>query len=247
MAQNNVIIGIHAVHEALKDSLTLDQILIKKNANNEIIREIIYLARKQTVTVKTVPVEKINRITRKNHQGVIAFSSPVDFHNITNLVPSIFEKGAIPLFVILDQITDVRNFGAIVRSCECFGVNGIIIPQKGAAQIGEDAVKTSAGALYKVPISKVHSLPSCIDFLQQSGISVLSITEKSSTSLYTIDCSVPLALVFGAEDVGISSAILQKSDACVNIPMQGEISSLNVSVAAGIGLYEVLKQRPQIL
>ncbi len=227
--------------------MTLDQILIKKNANNEIIREIIYLARKQTVTIKTVPIEKINRITRKNHQGVIAFSSPIDFYDITNLVPSIFEKGAVPLFVILDQITDVRNFGAIVRSCECFGVNGIIIPQKGAAQIGEDAVKTSAGALYKVPISKVHSLMSCIDFLQQSGIHIISVTEKSSDLLYNVDCTLPLALVLGAENTGISSAILQKSDACAAIPMQGEISSLNVSVAAGIGLYEVLKQRLQTL
>src|SRR5690606_23849079 len=130
-------IGIHAVHEALKDAKALDQIFVKKNSDNELVREILFLARKQGVTVKTVPIEKINRITHKNHQGIIAFTSPVDFYDITEIIPSIFEKGEVPLLVILDQITDVRNFGAILRSCECFGVNAIIVPQKGAAQISE--------------------------------------------------------------------------------------------------------------
>lgn len=243
MKQNNLIIGIHAVYESLKDSKALDQIFVKKNSDNELIREILFLARKQGVTVKTVPIEKINRISQKNHQGIIAFASPVDFYDITEIVPSIFEKGEIPLLVILDQITDVRNFGAILRSCECFGVHAIIVPQRGAAQISEDAAKTSAGALYKVPISKVSSLISCVDFLKQSGIQVVGITEKSTMSLYDFDFTIPVAVVLGSEDVGIAPIILNKTDACLKIPMQGEISSLNVSVAAGISLYEVSKQR----
>ncbi|MFO7867698.1 MAG: 23S rRNA (guanosine(2251)-2'-O)-methyltransferase RlmB [Bacteroidales bacterium] len=239
----HLIIGIHAVHEALKDKENIDQILIKQQSDNEIIKEIIYLARKNNVTLKTVPIEKINKITRKNHQGVIAFGSPIEFSSIFNIIPTLYEEGKTPLILLLDEISDVRNFGAIIRSCECFGVDAVVIPQKGSAQINESAIKTSAGAIYKVPVCKVKSLISTIDFLKKSGLTIASITEKSTTKIYTTDFSNPTAIILGNEETGISQNILTESDICLQIPMSGHISSLNVSVAGGISLYEIHKQR----
>lgn len=240
--KNSLIIGPRAIFEALQNADKIDQILIKQNSDNEKIREIIYLARKQGVTVKTVPIEKIQRITHKNHQGIIAFASPIDFYDITQIIPDLFEKGLSPKIVILDHITDVRNFGAIVRSCECFGIHAVIIPQKGGTHINEDAVKTSAGALLKIPVCKVGSLVSCVTYLQESGIQIISISEKATQALHTVSIDGPFAVILGAEDTGIQNILLEKSDMCLSIPMYGEISSLNVSVAAGICLYELTKQ-----
>lgn len=243
--KDNLLFGIHSVHETLLEGKSIDQILIKKQSDHETIREIIFLARKAGVTVKSVPVEKLNKITRKNHQGVIAFTSPVDFANIEDIIPSVFEAGRVPLVVILDEVTDVRNFGAIVRSCECFGVDAVVIPQKGSAQINEDAVKTSSGALHKIPICKVKSLSYTLEFLKQSGLKITCVTEKFAKKTYEADLTTPLAIVLGSEDTGISQRLIDIADEGISIPMKGEISSLNVSVAAGITLYEINAQRSE--
>lgn len=238
-----MIYGIHAILEALQDCKPIDQILIKKQSDNEQIREIIYLAHKQNVTIKSVPIEKLNKITRKAHQGVIAFLSPIEFQDIEQIIPTLFEQGKNPFLVILDQVCDVRNFGAITRTCECMGVDAVIIPQKGAAQIGADAVKTSAGALLKIPICKVHSLKYAISYLQESGIQVFCVAEKFSANCYDADLTQPLALVMGAEEDGIENAIIEMANSCIKIPMKGEISSLNVSAATAMCIYEVCRQR----
>lgn len=243
MEQQDMIYGTHAILEALQDCKPIDQILIKKQSDNEQIREIIYLARKQNVTIKSVPIEKLNKITRKAHQGIIAFISPIEFQDIEQIVPALYEKGENPFLVILDQVCDVRNFGAITRTCECMGVHAIIIPQKGAAQIGADAVKTSAGALFKIPICKVHSLKGAINYLQESGIQVICAAEKFSENCYDADLTKPLALVFGAEEDGIENSIIEMANSCIKIPMTGEISSLNVSAATAMCVYEVCRQR----
>lgn len=238
-----MIYGTHAILEALQDCKPIDQILIKKQSDNEQIREIIYLARKQNVTIKSVPIEKLNKITRKTHQGIIAFMSPIEFQDLEQVVPTLFEKGENPFLVVLDQVCDVRNFGAITRTCECMGVHAIVIPQKGSAQIGADAVKTSAGALFKIPICKVHSLKGAISFLQESGIQVICAAEKFSENCYDKDFTQPVALIFGSEEYGIESSIIDMADGCVKIPMTGEISSLNVSAATAMCVYEVCRQR----
>lgn len=238
-----IIYGTHAILEALQDCKPIDQILIKKQSDNEQIREIIYLARKQNVTIKSVPIEKLNKITRKVHQGIIAFMSPIEFHDIEQIIPNLFEAGKNPFIVVLDQVCDVRNFGAITRTCECMGVDTIIIPQKGSAQIGADAVKTSAGALLKIPICKVHSLKGAIAYLQDSGIQVVCAAEKFSKNCFDTDLTQPLALVMGAEEDGIESSIVEMANACIKIPMKGEISSLNVAAATAICVYEVCRQR----
>ena len=243
MEKNNLIYGIHAVLETLREGKPIDQILIKKQSDNELIREIIYNARKQGVTVKSVPYEKIQRITQKNHQGVLAFLSPIEFADIHDIVPHIFEEGKVPLIVLLDSITDVRNFGAIARTCECLGVHAIVIPQKGAAQINADAVKTSAGALHKIPICKTKSLTHACNFLQDSGIQIIAASEKYSKMCKEINFTLPTALEMGAEEDGISKPILDLCDEHIGIPMFGNIGSLNVSVATGICLYEAVRQR----
>lgn len=243
MSEQSMIYGIHAVLEALKENQTIDQIFIKKNSDNELIREIIYLSRKNNVTVKSVPIEKIQRFTNKNHQGIVAFISPIEFYSLEQIIPTIYEKGETPLLVMLDNITDVRNLGAIVRSCECMGVHAVIVPLKGGAQISSDAVKTSAGAILKMPICKVKSTLHALNYCKESGIQVVSASEKHAVDCFNVDFKKPTLLVMGSEEDGISQALLDNSDSKITIPMIGEISSLNVSVATGICLYEVVRQR----
>lgn len=243
MAQQNLIYGTHAVLEALQEGKPIDQILIKKQSDNEMIREIIYQARKQNVTIKTVPIEKLQSITRKVHQGVIAFLSPIEFQSIEQIVPSIYERGEVPFIVILDKVCDVRNFGAIARTCECMGVHAIVVPQRGSAQIGADAVKTSAGALMKIPVCKVYSLKTAIQYLRESGLQVFCVAEKFSSSCDSVDLTQPLGLIFGSEEEGIEQSLIEMADTCVKIPMSGTISSLNVSAAAAMCIYEVCRQR----
>ena len=238
-----MIYGCHAILEALQECKPIDQILIKKQSDNEQIREIIYLARKQNVTIKSVPIEKLNKITRKAHQGIIAFMSPIEFQDLEQIVPTLFEQGKNPFIIILDQVCDVRNFGAITRTAECMGVHAIVIPQRGAAKIGADAVKTSAGALFKIPICKVSSLKYAVSYLQQCGITVMCVAEKFSQNCYDSDLTKPLALVFGAEENGIESSLVEMADGCIKIPMSGEIESLNVSAATAMCVYEVCRQR----
>jgi len=241
--KEDFVFGTRAVIEAIKTGKTIDKILIKKGLKNELVAELHQLMRENKITFQYVPLEKINRITRKNHQGVIAFISPVEFDNIETVLPGIFEKGETPLLLILDQVTDVRNFGAIVRSAECAGVQAIIIPEKGTARIGADAVKTSAGAIHHLPICKVNNLEETVRFLKHSGIFVVAATEKGD-KLYTEgNFSVPLGIVMGSEDTGISPSLLKLADEELRIPIKGKIESLNVSVSAALMIYEAVRQR----
>ncbi len=243
MNTEDFVFGTRAVMEAIKKGKTIDKILIKKGLSNELFFELQELIKGNNISVQSVPVEKINRITRKNHQGVLAFISPVVFDNIENILPGIYESGQIPLLLILDQITDVRNFGAIVRSAECAGVQAIIIPEKGMARIGADAVKTSAGALHHLPICKVNNLFKTIQFLIDSGIHIVAATEKGNKIYTEAEFNCPLGIVMGSEDDGISQQILNVAHEQLKIPIFGKIESLNVSVSAALMIYEAVRQR----
>ena len=240
------IFGIRAVIEAIRSGKTIDKLMIRSGLKGELFFELLSLVKELQIPFKYVPNERINRITMKNHQGVIAFISPIEFQSIENILPSLYEDGKIPFFLILDKITDVRNFGAITRTAECAGVDAIIIPEKGSAQISADAVKTSAGALHKIPVCRVKSLAHTIKFLQESGIQIVAATEKASENYYQVDFLIPTAILMGAEDTGVSMEFLRVADKMVKIPILGEIESLNVSVAAGILIYEVVKHRMNI-
>ena len=243
MQQESQIYGIRALIEALKAGKTIDKVFLEKGLQGGLFRELMLLLQEAQVPVQYVPVEKLNRLTKKNHQGVVANLSPVDYHNFEDLVISVTESGATPLFLVLDHLSDVRNFGAIIRTAECTGVSGIIIPKRGSVSITADTVKTSAGAVFRVPICKVENLVDAVYYLQGSGIRVVAATEKTSQLLYAEDFTVPTAIVMGAEDVGVSPAVLKVVDSKAKLPMVGDISSLNVSVACAVFLYEALKQR----
>ena len=237
------IFGIRAVIEAIKAGKQIDKLMIKAGLKGELFFELMKLVKDLQIPFQYVPNERINRVTMKNHQGVLAFISPIEFQNIENILPSIFEAGKTPLIVILDKVTDVRNFGAITRTAECANVDAIIIPEKGSAQISGDAVKTSAGALLKIPVCRVKNLSETIKYLQQSGIQLVAATEKASDFYYKVDFSIPTAILLGAEDRGVDMEYLKVADQMVKIPILGEIESLNVSVAASILMYEAVKQR----
>ncbi len=241
--KDDFIFGTRAVIEAIKKGKTIDKILIKKGLRNELFTELQQLIRENNIPSQFVPIEKINRITRKNHQGVLAFISPVEFSDIEVVLPGIFEEGKTPLILVLDQITDVRNFGAIARSAECAGVQAIIIPEKGMARIGADAVKTSAGAIHHIPICKVKNLANSILFLKNSGLYVVAATEKGNKLYTQAQMNVPLAIIMGSEDTGISQQVLDITDEQLKIPILGNIESLNVSVAASLMIYEAVRQR----
>jgi 23S rRNA (guanosine2251-2'-O)-methyltransferase len=193
--------------------------------------------------MQRVPVERIDRVTRKNHQGVIAFTSAVTYQRLENIVPLLYEEGKIPFILVLDGLTDVRNFGAIARTCEVAGVDAIVIPERGSVTVNADAIKTSAGALHTIPVCREQSLKEAIVFLKNSGIKVVAATEKAANYYTESDFSVPVAIVMGAEDMGVAADHLRVSDELVRIPQIGTIQSLNVSVAAGVLIYEVVRQR----
>ncbi len=241
--KNDYIFGIHTVLEALKSGQSIDKIQVVRNMSNAYLPEIFHLAKERNVYIQKVPPDKINRITKKNHQGIIAWVSPVPFNKIEDILPGIYEAGGVPLILVLDEVTDVRNFGAIARTAECAGVHAVVIPQKGAARINADAMKTSAGALNRVPVCKVNVLSGTVKFLKNSGLQVLGITEKTNDLLYDVSLKEPLALVLGSEEKGISTQVIKHVDRLVRLPLKGKIASLNVSVAAGIAMYEVLRQR----
>ena len=201
------------------------------------------LVRLKRINYKHVPLEKINRLTRKNHQGVFAFISPIDFHNIEDVVPSLYEQGKNPLILVLDRITDVRNFGAIARTAECAGVDAIIIPEQNAAAINADAIKTSSGALHKITVCRTWNLKLAIQFIKESGIQLVGCTEKTQDMMYKPDYTPPTAIIMGSEEDGVSPEFLKMCDAKAKIPLAGKIASLNVSVATGVILYEALRQR----
>ncbi len=238
-----MIFGIRAVMEAINSGKEIDRILIKNGLSGELFKEFFDLVRKHQIPFQYVPIEKINKITRKNHQGVLAFVSPVSYFRIEDLLPGWFEEGKIPLVLVLDQVTDVRNFGAIVRSAECAGADAIIIPEKRSARINADAVKTSAGALHLMPICRTRHTLDAVRYLQDSGLKIVAATEKASSIYSDAKLTGPIAIVMGSEDTGIDPRVLSLADERVKIPILGKIESLNVSVAAALLMYEVVRQR----
>ena len=231
--EENLIFGIRSVMEALKAGKEIDKILIKKDLQGELAQELFAAVKGMNIFIQRVPIEKINRITRKNHQGVIAFISPVSYLRLENIVPTLYEEGKIPFIVLLDGLTDVRNFGAIARTCECAGVDAIVIPERGSVSVTPDAV----------PVCRERSIPEALHYLQGCGVKIVAASEKAS-ELYTApDYTVPVAVVMGAEDVGLSPQTLRYCETRVALPQRGQIGSLNVSVAAGVMIYEVVRQR----
>ena len=241
--KSEMIFGVRAVIEAVQAGKDIDKILVKKDIQSDLSKELFAALKGTLIPVQRVPVERINRITRKNHQGVIAFVSAVTYQKTEDLVPFLFEEGKNPLFVMLDGITDVRNFGAIARTCECAGVDAIVIPAKGSVTVNADAIKTSAGALHVLPVCKEKSISDAIRFLQASGVKVYAASEKAYENYTAIKYEGPVAIVMGAEDTGVSMDNLRICDSMVKIPQFGTIGSLNVSVASSILVYEVVRQR----
>lgn len=229
--------------EAVEAGREIDRVLIRKDLSGPLASELLGVLRTHKVVTQRVPEERINRITRKNHQGVVAFLSAVSYHSLSHIVPELYEEGITPFIVVLDGITDVRNFGAIARTCECAGVNAIVIPERGSVSVGADAVKTSAGALMSLPVCRERSLSGAVKFLKECGYTIVAATEKSDTRYTEGDYRGPVAIVMGSEDTGISEDIMRQCDMPVAIPQFGRIQSLNVSVAAGVMIYEVVRQR----
>jgi 23S rRNA (guanosine2251-2'-O)-methyltransferase len=234
------VFGVQSVLETLRSGKEIDRLLVQRELGNT---EILDLAREKGIQVQKVPLEKLNRITRKNHQGAIAFVSAIHYAKLENVIADTFEKGQIPLVIILDRITDVRNFGAIARTAECAGAHAIVIPARGAAQINADAMKTSSGALNFIPVCREDSLIQAVDFLQNSGLKVIACTEKTKNSIYALDYSSPIAIILGSEEDGISDELIRKSDELAAIPQTGQVGSLNVSVATGVIVFEAIRQR----
>ncbi len=235
--------GIHAVLEALEAGKDIDKIFLSKTLNDETARDISERARQLRVPVQRVPVQKIDRITRRNHQGVLAMMAAVSYYRVEDLVPQLFDDGENPFVVVLDGVTDVRNFGAVARTCECAGVSAIVIPDRESVSVNADAVKTSAGALNYLPVCREHNLVNAVKFLRDSGFKIVGTSDKQQLPYTKADYTGPVAIVLGAEDKGISPEIMKHCDTQVLIPEFGHINSLNVSVAGGIMIYEVVRQR----
>lgn len=237
------IFGIRAVMEAITAGKDIDRVYIRKDLSGELASELFDLIRTHHIVTQRVPVERINRITRKNHQGVVARMSAVTYDSLDRLIPELYEAGVLPFVVVLDGVTDVRNFGAIARTCECAGADAIVIPIHDSVSVSADAVKTSAGALHHLPVCRESSVLSAVKQLKESGYQIVAVTEKADINYTRADYTTPVALVLGAEDKGISPEVLRIADTFVSIPMFGKIGSLNVSVAAGVTIYEVVRQR----
>ncbi len=243
MEKENIIFGVHPVIEAINAGKAIDKLYIQRDIKGSGLTELRKAVKKAKIAFSHVPIQKLNKHTSGNHQGVMAFISPIDLADIETVVPTLFEEGKTPFILLLDKLTDVRNFGAIARTAECAGVHAIVVPKRESAQINADAIKTSAGALHTIPVCKVDNLTDTAMFLQASGIRIVGCTEKTEQTIYDVDYTSPTAVVMGSEEFGISNQILKLADDKAKIPMAGEISSLNVSVAAGIILYEAVKQR----
>lgn len=243
MKKEFTVFGIYPVIEAINSGKPLDKLFIVKDSQNPKIEQILGMLKGTETTIAEVPVEKLDRLTRSNHQGVVAKLSPISFASLDDLVEASLAKSGPGLILVLDQITDVRNFGAIIRTAESTGVDGIIIQKKSGAPVSGDTVKTSAGAVFNVPICKVDHIKDAIYYLQGSGFTTLAATEKADQTIYDQDLKESLAIVMGSEGRGIASSVLKIVDQQVNLPMLGNINSLNVSVACGVCLYEVIRQR----
>lgn len=237
------IFGLHAVIEAIESGRQVDKVFVKKDLSSDLAQELISSCKQYNIPLQRVPIERLNRFTRKNHQGVVALLAAVQYNKLDDLIPLLYEDGLVPLIVVLDGITDVRNFGAIARTCECAGVNAVVIPERNSVTVNADAVKTSAGALNYLPVCRERNIVTAIKTLKNNGYAIIGTSDKNSTPYTQIDFTVPTAIVLGSEDRGVSTDILNLCDNLVRIPEFGEINSLNVSVAGGIMIYEAVRQR----
>jgi 23S rRNA (guanosine2251-2'-O)-methyltransferase len=240
---NQFIFGIRAIIEAITSGKEIETLYVQRGLTGDLYHELKKIVAEYQLSAQFVPVEKLDRMTPKNHQGAVAVISPITYHKVENIIPEIYEKGEVPLILVLDSVTDVRNMGAIARTAECAGVHAIVIPGKGSAQINADAVKTSAGALYKIPVCRHDNFVQTVKFLQESGLQIVCCTEKTNDYIYKPDYTAPTAIVMGSEDEGIRNELIRSADHLAKIPMFGEIESLNVSVSAGVILYEAIRQR----
>jgi 23S rRNA (guanosine2251-2'-O)-methyltransferase len=240
--RTDLVFGVHAVIEALKAERSINKILIQKGIQKETFNELRDALKGQQFQLQFVPNQKLDSLTSGNHQGVIAFITPIEYQEIESLVDKMLEEGKKPTILVLDRITDVRNFGAIARTAECEGVDALLIPSKGSALVSSDAMKASAGALNRIPICKTNDLKNSLFYLQQSGLRLIACTEKSDTPLYKVNLRGSVAIIMGSEENGITQDLINMSDMKAKIPMRGLISSLNVGVAAGMVLYEKLRQ-----
>ena len=241
--KSEMIFGVRAVIEAIQAGKEIDKILVKRDIQSDLSKELFAVLKGTLIPVQRVPVERINRITRKNHQGVVAYISSITYQKTEDLVPFLFEEGKNPLLIMLDGITDVRNFGAIARTCECAGMDGIIIPAKNSVTVNADAIKTSAGALHTLPVCREPNLTNAIKYLKDCGFKIVAATEKGDYDYSKANYTEPTCIIMGAEDKGVSYENLALCDEWIKIPMKGTIESLNVSVAAGVLIYEAVKQR----
>lgn len=239
----DMIFGIRAIIETINSEKEIDKLFIQKGLSNPLIKELIQTAKRFNVPIAQVPGEKLNRFTRKNHQGAVAFVSAVKYASLDNIIDQCYQKGKEPFILILDRVTDVRNFGAIARTAECAGVDAIVIPTRGSAAVNSDAMKTSAGALNYLPICRTENLKTTIDFLKNNGIQIIACTEKTDQSIYDVDYTNPVAIMLGSEEDGISGEYLKLADQKGKIPMRGNIDSLNVSVSAAVAIYEAVRQK----
>lgn len=244
MTENTTIFGLRAIIEAIDSGSTLNKVYLQKGLRGSLFFELETRIKKERITTSFVPVEKLDRLSKnKNHQGAVAQISPIAFADLEKLIDDSLERTATPLFLILDQISDVRNFGAIIRTAECTGVNGIIIQQSGSAPINAETIKTSAGAAFKIPICRVNHIKDAIYTLQASDIKIVAATEKTEDLIYAIDLKQPIAVVMGSEHRGVNPSVLKIVDYTAKLPLLGTIDSLNVSVACGAFLYETTRQR----
>ena len=241
--KDDMVFGIHPVMEAIESGKNIDKIFVQNQLQGHNVQELKALLAKHKIRPNYVPIEKLNRLTRKNHQGVVAFIAQVPIYSIEEILPDLLEEGKTPFLLILDRLTDVRNFGAICRTAECVGIDAVIIPEKGGAPISSDSIKTSAGALFNLKICKEKNLAHTVDYLQQNGVLVYAATEKAQKLVYDVDFSEGCALVMGNEESGISKEVLHHADEKIKLPIKGKTQSLNVSVATGAILYEALRQK----
>lgn len=243
MKDKSLIYGIRPIIEAIKSGKNLEKVLIQKDLRGDLYKEAFQVIREAGVIFQFVPIEKLNRLHSGNHQGMMGWITQIEYTPFEDVLISVFESGRAPLLLVLDQITDTRNFGSIARTAECAGVDAIIVPVKDSAMITSDAIKTSAGALHHIPVTKVKNLIEAVKYMKLSGLKIVAATEKASDPYYQSDLKGPVALIMGAEDLGISNDLIRLADDLIQIPLQGSIESLNVAVATGVILFEIAKQR----
>jgi 23S rRNA (guanosine2251-2'-O)-methyltransferase len=243
MEKAETIFGTRAVIEAIKAGREIEKIYIQSGLNNDLIKELINTAATHKAPYSFIPQVKLDRLSNKNHQGVVCVLSAVQYVPLENIIDKCYSEGREPFFLIVDRVTDVRNFGALARTAECAQVDAMIIADKGNAPITGDAMKTSAGALNHLPVCRVKDMKKTFQLLKDNGIQIIACTEKATDTIYQIDLNTPIAIILGSEEDGISPQMLKDADHLAKIPLMGSIESLNVSVAAGIVVYEKIRQR----